>query len=74
MFAAGEVTLANGMHFTCETKYPYDFTICYKIEKGGRLAIRIPDWSKTFTVCVNDKIMDITPENGYLPRSARILF
>ena len=66
MFADGEVTLANGMRFTCEAKYPYDFTICYKIEKGGRLAIRIPDWSKTFTVCVNNKTVEITPEKGYI--------
>lgn len=66
MFADGEVTLLNGMRFVCETKYPYDFTICYKMEKGGRLAVRIPDWSKTFTVCINDKNMDITPKKGYI--------
>ena len=66
LFAAGEISLANGMKFTCETKYPYDFTIYYKIEKGGRLAIRIPAWSRTFKVCINENDTDVLPDKGYL--------
>lgn len=54
------------MKFTCETKYPYDFTIYYKIEKGGRLAIRIPAWSRTFKVCINENDTDVLPDKGYL--------
>ncbi len=66
LFAAGEISLANGMKFTCETKYPYDFTIYYKIEKGGRLAIRIPAWSRTFKICINENDTDVLPDKGYL--------
>ena len=55
LFAAGEVRLENGMKFTCETKYPYDFEILYHIEKGGKLAIRIPGWSRTWQLSVNEK-------------------
>ncbi|MBO5208529.1 MAG: glycoside hydrolase family 127 protein [Lachnospiraceae bacterium] len=66
MFAAGEVTFENGMHFTCETAYPYDFTISYQIKKGGNLAIRIPAWSKTYKISQNNNDLTITPEKGYV--------
>ncbi|MDD6812522.1 MAG: glycoside hydrolase family 127 protein [Lachnospiraceae bacterium] len=66
LFAAGEITLDNGIQFTCETGYPYDFTITYRIQKGGRLAIRIPAWSKTFEVYQNQTVLDIVPQKGYV--------
>lgn len=66
LFAAGEITLDNGMQFTCETRYPYDFTITYRIQKGGRLAIRIPAWSKTFEVRQNQTILDVALQKGYV--------
>ncbi|MCM1039801.1 MAG: glycoside hydrolase family 127 protein [Ruminococcus sp.] len=66
MFADGEVKLTNGMHFICKTNYPYDFSICYKMKKGGRLAIRIPGWSRKYSVRLNEKTIDATPEKGYL--------
>ncbi|MCM1387914.1 MAG: glycoside hydrolase family 127 protein [Bacillus sp. (in: Bacteria)] len=66
MFADGEVVLKNGMKFTCKTGYPYDFTITYQIEKGGKLAVRIPAWSKTWQMCKNNEILDCTPQKGYL--------
>ncbi len=65
LFAAGDVQFGNGMKLRCETEYPYDFTVTYRIEKGGRLAIRIPVWSKKFGMTVNGG--EITPEitKGY---------
>lgn len=65
LFAAGKVAFANGMKLSCETGYPYDFTVSYKIEKGGRIAVRIPSWSKEFSISVNGGA--VTPEirNGY---------
>lgn len=66
LFAAGEVTLDNGMQFSCETAYPYDFTVTYQIKKGGKIAIRIPAWSKSYTVIQNNTPLSATLEKGYL--------
>ena len=55
MFAGGNVSFENGMKFSCKTDYPYDLTVNYKIEKGGKLAIHIPSWSKTFSIKINGK-------------------
>lgn len=57
MYAAGEVQMENGMKFTCKTKYPYDFEVKYEIEKGGRLALRIPAWSENFALIINGNQM-----------------
>jgi hypothetical protein len=66
LFAAGRVCFENGMKLTCKTQYPYDFQITYEIEKGGRLAIRIPSYSKTFTLTVNGREVSVSPEKGYI--------
>ena len=66
MFAAGEVSFQNGMKINCKTSYPYDFNIIYKIEKGGRLGIRIPHWSKTYTLNVNGENTIIETVRGYI--------
>lgn len=69
LFAAGRVSLENGMKFTCETKYPYDFDIFYRIERGGKLAVRIPGWSRKWQLSINEKILDaadVILEKGYL--------
>lgn len=64
LFAAGNVEFNNGIKLTCETNYPYDFTVTYKIEKGGKIAVRIPGWSKEYTLTHNGNIVNGT-ENGY---------
>ncbi len=64
LFAAGEVEFKNGIKFTCETDYPYDFTVKYRIEKGGRIAVRIPSWSKKYTLTLNGNAITEN-ENGY---------
>lgn len=66
LYAAGEVTFENGMAFTCETGYPYGFTVTYKITKGGNIAIRIPAWSRNYKLTVNGKAVNNAPEKGYV--------
>ncbi len=66
MFAAGKICFDNGIKIYCKTSYPYDFNITYEIEKGGRLAIRIPHWSKTYTLNINEKAIEVTPLKGYI--------
>lgn len=65
LFADGEITFENGMKLTCKTDYPYDFHVSYEIEKGGRLAVRIPGYSKTFTLTVNGNKASYTLKKGY---------
>lgn len=66
MFASGNVSFENGMKFSCKTNYPYDFTVNYMIKKGGKLAVRIPSWSKNFSVKINGSEIALTPEKGYI--------
>lgn len=65
LFAAGKVEFDNGMKLTCETEYPYDFTVTYKIENGGKLAVRIPMWSNGYTIKVNGEKIVSETEKGY---------
>ena len=65
LYADGKVEFKNGMKLICETKYPYDFNVTYKIERGGRLAVRIPAWSREFSITVNGEKCEVLPENGY---------
>lgn len=70
MYAAGDVEFENGISFTCETGYPYDFTVTYKICKGGKIAVRIPAWSRKYTLTINGKAVEDCPEKGYITVSA----
>ena len=65
MFAAGTAEFKNGMKLKCETGYPYGFDINYSIEKGGRLAVRIPSWSKKFTASLNGSEISADTVKGY---------
>ena len=66
IFAAGKVSFENGMKIHCKTSYPYGFSVTYEIQNGGKLAIRIPHWSKTFTLNVNKKNSNVKPIKGYI--------
>lgn len=66
LFAGGKVEFSNGMKFTCETRYPYGFSVTYKIEKGGRLAVRIPSWSESYLVLLNKKPVRTEKIKGYV--------
>lgn len=71
LFAAGTVRFGNGIGLVCETEYPYGFTVKYKVSGGGRLAVRIPHWSKTFTVTVNGSrgLFELSDGYAYIPVS-----
>ncbi|MBQ8687771.1 MAG: glycoside hydrolase family 127 protein [Ruminococcus sp.] len=67
MFAAGTVSFENGMKLNCETEYPYGFTVTYRVvEGGGWLAVRIPRWSRHFSLSVNGADHVLAPEKGYV--------
>lgn len=66
MYADGKIKFENGMELVCKTNYPYDMTVNYSVIKGGRLAIRIPGWSDTFTLALNGEKQELKPINGYV--------
>ena len=73
MYAGGEVTFDNGIRLSCETEYPYGFTVTYRVLEGaGRLAVRIPSWSKTYSVSINGKAVSDKPDKGYLYSSIAV--
>lgn len=65
LFAAGEVTFENGISFVCETGYPFDFTVRYRIKKGGRIAVRLPHWSRKNTLLKNGAACEHEILKGY---------
>ncbi len=66
LFASGSVLFHNGISLTCTTDYPYDMTVKYTVKGNGRLAVRIPKWSKSYRFMVNGSEISNTPENGYV--------
>lgn len=67
MFAEGTVDFENGMQLVCETGYPYDFTVKYKVTSGnGKLAIHIPSWSRRFNIKLNGEDINVSIVDGYL--------
>ncbi|MDD7429305.1 MAG: glycoside hydrolase family 127 protein [Oscillospiraceae bacterium] len=66
MFASGSVRFANGMALECTTDYPYDMTVKYNVTGSGRLAVRIPAWSRSYRMTVNGAELSQAPENGYV--------
>lgn len=66
LFAAGEVDFGNGIRLRCSTEFPYGFTVKYEILSGsGRLAIRVPSWSKSFSAHANGAAAEYSIEKGY---------
>lgn len=66
LFAAGKAEFKNGMSLVCDTGYPYDFTVTYKVSGTGRLAVRIPHWSKGFALEKNDIAQSAAVNDGYV--------
>lgn len=66
LFASGSVIFNNGISLTCTTDYPYDMTVKYTVKGNGRLAVRIPKWSKSYCFMLNGSEISNTPENGYV--------
>ncbi len=60
MYADGEISFENGIKLSCETEYPYGFEVKYKVLTGdGKLAVRIPAWSKNYGISINSNKADI---------------
>lgn len=67
LFADGEVTAENGIKLTCKSGYPYNFEINYAVEKGGKLAVRIPGWTQgNYAVYINNFPHDAQYKDGYV--------
>ena len=72
LFAGGEVSFENGMKLSCETDYPYGFTVKYQVTAGnGQLAIHVPGWSKTYQVSINGEKTDVILQDGYVYLSVK---
>lgn len=65
LYADGEVKFRNGVAFICETNYPYGFEINFTIIEGGRLAVRIPQWSRRYALSVNSERIRPEIKKGY---------
>lgn len=66
LFAAGKVEFSNGLSLECRTDYPYEMAVRYSVTGSGRLAVRIPKWSRNHTLRVDGSEVTVLPENGYL--------
>lgn len=66
LFAAGKVDFGNGMSLECRTDYPYGMSVKYNVSGNGKLAVRIPKWSRNFTLKINGAEVNAAAENGYL--------
>lgn len=66
LYAAGKAIFENGMQLICKTEYPYGFTVKYIISGAGKIAVKIPHWSKAFTLNINEKDQSVVPDNGYV--------
>lgn len=70
LYAAGNVKFDNGMEIECSTGYPYEYQIHYQVVRGGKkFAVRIPAYSKEFTLLKNGEkaIYDLKEGYAYLP-------
>ena len=66
LYAAGHVDFLSGIALDCETDYPYGMTVRYKAVGNGRLAVRIPAWSRTWSLRVNGAETAAEPVDGYV--------
>lgn len=66
LFASGSVSFENGISLRCTTDYPYDMTVRYDVKGSGRLAVRIPKWSRSYTLKVNGSNISDAPIKGYV--------
>lgn len=66
LFAAGDVDFGNGLKLRCSTEFPYGFTVKYEIlSGGGKLAVRVPAWSESFSAIMDGAAAQFRIENGY---------
>lgn len=65
LYAAGEVSFENGVKLRCETEYPFDMKVRYTVLSGGRLALRLPSWSRATRLSKNGSDAEYEEKNGY---------
>ena len=65
LYAAGEVSFENGVKLRCETEYPFDMKVRYTVLSGGRLALRLPSWSRATRLSKNGSYAEYEEKNGY---------
>ena len=65
LFASGAVTFSNGISLECVTEYPYDMNVKYSVRGSGKIAVRIPKWSKSYTIKLNGEPADVEIKKGY---------
>lgn len=68
MYAPGEMAFDNGIKISCETNYPHELNVSYRVISGkGKLAIHIPGWSMdNYSVAVNNEIISAEVTDGYI--------
>lgn len=66
LYAGGTVSFENGVRLECKTAFPYGFDVDYNIISGGRIAVRIPSWSRDFSLTLNGEKIKAVPEKGYV--------
>lgn len=69
LYADGKINFNNGNQIICKTKYPYEFDVKFEVcdvkNQNSEFAIRIPSWSKKFTITKNGKKATYELKNGY---------
>ena len=68
-YAGGTVRTQKGFRLSCQTNFPNDGAVCYRVagDGDGTIAIRIPAWSVDTSVCINGReilLSDVTVD-GY---------
>lgn len=66
LFASGKVDFTNGISLECFTEYPYDMNVKYLVKGSGKIAIRIPKWSKSYTIRLNGETANTKIKSGYV--------
>ena len=66
LYAEGEIRFENGLRLQCETGYPYEFEVRFRVKEGkGRLAVRLPGWSRSTALERNGAPADCEIRKGY---------
>lgn len=68
LYLGGEARFKNGAVISCESNYPWNEDVQYKIEEGGQFsfAIHVPAWSTETVVTLNGEPIEVDLVDGYL--------
>ncbi|MGX8705420.1 MAG: glycoside hydrolase family 127 protein [bacterium] len=69
LYASGEIQ-STGLTLRVDTRYPWEGSVRLSVEASDgaarSLALRVPGWCKTWTLCVNGSPVEAMPANGYV--------